>query len=259
MRELTIKEALDISAMPLHLEESSSTAFLRSATVSVKPSTSPFATSPDNNNDPLRDPCNWTVQERMMAICHYRASLSDDEGPDFRVGENGRYTDYLDATMEGLAEPVVLGEVGGDVWSIGHLTGAMAESIERLLGEIKNISNRLHWIVGGMACQMIRKDESLIDASSNDFDHFLLSRINIMLGFPEREFERLMFLYLDGREKLHHLFITEFSEEGIVALPVTKEDKEKGGDAKPPALPPARFPVRSQLSQFAVDLAKKPD
>ena len=261
LRALTMMEAINISSMPLHLEEAACTAFLRSATESVKQSNAIFNNPQSGDPADLADPAKWTVQERMLAVCHYRASISSDDGPDFRVGDNGRYTDYLDATMDGVAEPVELGEVGGDVWSIRHLTGAMAESIERLSGEVKNISNRLHWIIGGMACQLIRKDEALVDPTSNDFDHFVISRMNVILGFPESEFEKLMYLYLGGRERLHHLFITDFSESGIVALPVAKENsQEKGGDAgKVIALPPARFPVHSQLSRIAVKLAKKPD
>jgi len=254
-------EAINISSMPLHLEEAACTAFLRSATESVKQSNAIFNNPQSGNQDDLSDPARWTVQERMLAVCHYRASISSEDGPDFRVGENGRYTDYLDATMDGMAEPSELGEVGGDIWSIRHLTGSMTESIERLAGEVKNISNRLHWIIGGMACQLTRKDEALADPASNDFDHFIISRMNVILGFPESEFEKLMFLYLGGRERLHHLFITDFSESGIVALPVTKENsQERGGDAgKVSALPPARFPVHSNLSRLTTELAKKPD
>ena len=124
LRELSIDESIAIAAMPVHLEEAAYTAFLRYAVV-----------MDDGKNT---DPACWTVQERMLAVCHYLASVLED-GPDFSIGP-GHYSDYLSdspdistpASSERLRSVILAMDSGG----IRHLTGAMAESIERLLGEM---------------------------------------------------------------------------------------------------------------------------
>ena len=236
LRELTIGESIAIAAMPLHLEEAACTAFLRFAVQSVKG---------------IEDPANWTVQERMLAVCHYLAATAAD-GPDFAIGD-GRYSDYLDGAtdIQTQAQQIEVGEVGGDTWHIRHLTGAMAESIERMTGEVQGISGRLHWLLGAMAAQMVRAGESVPDASDGEgaFDEFLVARMRVMAAFPESDFSALMALYLGGREKLHHLFMVEFTSDGIMVMP-------KGGAAA--ELPPARFPVRTCLSGLALELVGKP-
>lgn len=242
LRELSIGESIAIASMPPHLEEASCTAFLRRSVASAQG---------------IEDPSGWTVQERMLAVCHYLAATAED-GPDFALGDSGRYSDYLDgaADIQTQAQQVEVGEVGGDIWCIRHLTGAMAESIERMAGEVqdasgKPLSGRLHWILGAMAAQMVRSGESVPDAGSGEgaFDEFLVDRMKVMGAFPESDFSSLMALYFAGREKLHHLFRVEFTADGIVAMP-------KGGAAA--NLPPARFPVHTCLSRMARELVGKP-
>ncbi|WP_197714678.1 hypothetical protein, partial [Nitrosomonas supralitoralis] len=71
LKELSIGESIAIAAMPSHLEEAVTTAFLLKAVATAKG---------------IENPADWTVQERMMVVCHYLASVSDD-GPDFAVGD----------------------------------------------------------------------------------------------------------------------------------------------------------------------------
>lgn len=238
LRELSIGDSLALAAMPGHMEEANTTAFLRYAI-----DTSKIATE---------DPARWTVQERILAVCHYLAAMAED-GPDFSLGES-RYSDYLqgEADIQTSVEAVEVGEVGGDVWNVRHLTGAMAESIERMEGEIKGFSGRLHWLFGAMAAQLVRTGEDVPDAADGEgaFDEFMVSRMMVLRGYPESDFARLMALYFEGREKLHHFFRLEFTDEGIVVMP-------KGGAAG--NLPPARFPVRACLSKFACELVGKSD
>lgn len=235
LRELSIVESVAIAGMPEHLEEASCTALLRYATESVKG---------------VEDPAHWTVQERILAVCQYLASVSED-GPDFSIGK-GRYSDYLDGAADISLEAVEVGDVGGDAWSVRHLTGAMAESIERMEGEVAGVSERFHWLLGGMAAQMVRAGEDAHDAIDGEgkFDEWLVSRMRVMGGFPDSDFTLLMSKYADGREKLHHLFRIEFTDEGIVAMP-------KGGTVGD--LPPARFPARTCISRIAHELGGKPD
>lgn len=239
LRELSIGESISIAAMPPHLEEATTTSFLRKAVES---------------SQGIEDPANWTVQERIMAVCHYLASASDD-GPNFGVGEDGKYLDYLDVAIDGAAtlENVEIGTIGGDVWQINHLIGAMAESIERLSGEIEGMPLRLHWLIGGMAAQLTIKGEDVPKPSDGEgaFDEFLLKRMRVIAAYPESDFAQLMSGYLDGRKKLHHLFRIEFANDGIVAMPT------EGGVAR--GLSPARFPAHNCISELAQNLGRRPD
>jgi hypothetical protein len=237
LRELSIGESVAIAAMPPHLEQATATAFLRAAVQSAQG---------------IENPSNWTVQERTLAVAHYLAVTSDD-GPDFALG-GGRYSDYLDgaADIKTQTAQIEVGEVGGDTWHIRHLTGAMAESIERMAGEVqdamgKPLSGRLHWLLGAMAAQMVRSNEDMPNADTPDgaFDEFLVARMKIMGAFPESDFSALMALHSAGREKLHHLFDIEFDKDGIIVMP-------KGGAAA--NLPPARFPAHACLTRMAREL-----
>lgn len=235
LKELSIGESIALASMPVHLEEASSTAFLRYAVASVKG---------------IEDPAKWTVQERIMATAHYLACVLED-GPDFSLGR-GRYSDYLDGSADiSLAfNSVEIGDIGGDSWSITHLTGEMAESIERLKGEIPELPDALHWRLGGMAAQLIRKGEVIPDFSDGQYDEWLLGRMRVFAQFPSSDFETLMRAYYEGTGQLHHLFAITFDKSGIVVLP-------KGGAHSD--LPCARFPVRSCLSTMAINLARKYD
>lgn len=239
LKELSIGDAIALASMPEHLTEAECTAFLRSAISSV------------TNGAP--NPDEWTVQERTLAVAHYLASISE-EGPDFSIGST-KYSDYLDSAADiSLAlQQVPIGNVGGDDWEVRHLTGAMAESIERLMGEIEQLSPRprLHWIVGAMAAQLIRTGEELPElATSGLYDEWLLNRMRVFIAFPESDFEHLMATYTTGRVKLHHLFAFDFDEKGVVILA-----KEGGAEG----LASARFPVRSCLSKLAIAMAGKPN
>lgn len=230
LHELSIGDSIKLAGMPPHMEESACTAFLRCTIETAKG---------------LEDPAEWTVQERMLVLCHYlSASLSD--GPDFAVGD-ALYSDYLDATndIQLSVTSVLAGEVGGDSWSVRHLTGAMAEAIERLAGEVPQFSGYGHWVLGGMAAQLIRAEEQPPDPAAGEgvFDESLLERMRVLAAYPASDFEALMEAYLSAREKLHHLFRVDFSADGLMALPV------KGGEAQ--TLPPARFQVDSSISSLA--------
>ncbi len=234
LRELTIGESLRLAAMPPDRPEALCTAFLRFAAEDV-----------EGVDDPLR----WSVPERLLAVCQYMAATLED-GPDFSVGP-ARYSDYLDGERDIVDALVPVGEVGGDVWLARHLTGGMAESIERLAGEQPIVSGRLHWLYGAMAAQLVREGESVPAPEDGEgaFDEWLVGRMSALLAYPDSDAEALMGLYLHAREQMHHLFHLDFSSDGIIAMP-------KGGAA---SLPPARFPADSCISKFAREMGGKPD
>jgi len=238
LRELTLGEALAIASIPSDQDQAATTAMLRACVQKVEPEL---------------DPADWTVQERMMAVAHYLASTLPS-GPDFEVGENGHFSDYLDASSDHTAAMVSVGELGGDKWSVRQLTGRMAESIERLEGETKDGANnplppRLHWLVGGLAAQMIRDGETVPDVKDGEgaFDDWMMSRMRTFAAYPESAFVEMLMMYRAGCAELAHLFDIDFSHEGVVAMP-------KEGAAED--LPPARFPARAALSELALGMAK---
>ena len=234
LRELTIGESLQLVAMPPDKPEATCTAFLRRAGAET---------------DGVPDPRRWTVPERMLAVCQYMAATLED-GPDFAVGA-GRYSDYLNGERDIGDELVVVGEVGGDVWKARHLTGGMAEAIERLSGELAGIEGRLHWLYGAMAAQLVREGEDVPEPEDGEgaYDEWLLARMATLLAYPDSDAELMMGLFLSAREQMQHLFRVDFAPDGIVAMP-------KGGAA---TLPPARFPAASCVSEFARQMGGKPD
>lgn len=230
LQELTFEQSLELAAMPTHQFEAAITKFLNFVVKTVKGIESPSA---------------WTVQERMFVVAHYLACTLDDE-PNFSLGD-GNYFDYLQETeVSGAFNSVEIGELGGDVWMLRHLTGEMSEAIERIAGQ-SPIDDRNFWLIGGMAAQLQIKDEKEPVFSSNDeLDSWMLDRINTFSAYPESDFESLFIAYRINCEKLKHLFAIDFDEYGIVALP-----READG-----GLPPARFPVSKCLSRTARDFSR---
>ena len=236
LRELTIGQSIALAALPSHLEQAETTAFLRYARESVQGVAS--------------DPLTWTVQERMFAVCHYIAATSAD-GPDFSVGK-GRYSDYFDGAKEKAGDQIDVGELGGDLWSIVDLTGRDAETIERLKGELKDgagnpIEGKLHWILGAMAAQLRRKEDEAKPEAEGEYEHYLLDRMKVFAAFPESDFMALMVMFYEGRAKLAHFFNIDFSDAGIIAMPM---------EAAADNLPPARFPISSCLCQGTLGLVR---
>ena len=240
LKPLSIGNAVRIASMPAHLEQAEATQFLTCAIESV-------TQGPE-------DPLEWTVQERTLAIAHYIASTSDT--PNFVLSESNsgksksRYLDYLDGGHDYPEDETIdLGEISGGAWRMGHLLGKHVESIERLSGEL-SLSPRFHWIVGGMAAQLIHPGDKPHEGTDDTYDKWLLSRMKLILDCSEHDFEHLLFAVESGRSQLYHLFDYTFDADkgGLIILP-----READGD-----MPPARFPVASRISKLARELAGKP-
>lgn len=237
LRELTMGESIAIAGISPSRAEEETTAFLRAVVASSAPG--------------LEDPAHWTVQERCAAVAWYLAATLSD-GPDFAVGDRARYSDYLDGEND-IPLPVgavQIGELGGDEWSVRHLTGAMAESVERTAGEVEGISLAAHWRIGVMGCQLVLNHEDTPDpkmAGGGAFDEWLVSRIRTLLNFPQASFLELFQMYYNGRESLHHLMRVEVGSSGLVVMP------KKGGEASD--LPPATFLPGPAISSAARSMA----
>lgn len=235
LKPLTIGQSLAIAKMSPEAEQAETTAFLRSAIETA---------------EGVENPALWTVEERMLVVCHYLAATSDD-GPDFAVGD-GHYSDYLDLSKDHAAESLELGEACGDKWRLRPFLGAYADSLERIAGGVKDadgnaIEGRAHWMIGAMAATLIRDSETLPDDSHEGaIDDWLSARMTVFLGLSEPDFAKLAALWAEGRRKTAHLFALSFTDTGIVAMP-QKEGAEY--------LPPCRFPIDACISDFAKAMA----
>ena len=240
LRELTIRDAIALAAIPSHLHQESASRFLRAAVSEVTG---------------IADPADWTIQERTLAICHYMASTLDD-GPDFALaGGVSRYSDYLMGGTDYPADRIGLGELEGDHWAMRQLTGRLAESIERLEGELDGISRYTHWQVGLMAAQLIPNGDDGAGLTDGELDSFVLARMQAMLSFPESAFTRLLAMFHAGSDQLSHLLKLSFDDDGLLVLPVEKEGDEQGGEL---AIPPARFLADTCITPLARRMAGKP-
>jgi len=240
LKELTFNQAIELAGIDATKLESTTTQLLRHAIKSVK-----------GVDD---DPINWTAQERITAVSWYM-SYTRLDGPNFPASNNSFYHDYLDFELNLSPDftRVELGEHGGDKWFIQHLTGAMAESIERLTTSFSH-DGYLHWLVGGMAAQLIAENEKPVKFDlEQDLDNWLENRINTFLAYPDSDFETLMLAYRIHRPKLDHMVSIDFDQYGICVLPAKTSD-EQGGELD---LMPTRFRPHSCLSKSARELAKR--
>lgn len=235
LKELSMMDAITMASLPEHLGEELATFFLRCAVAEVTG---------------IQDPAQWTVQERILAVCHYMASTFDD-GPDFSLnGNGGRYSDYLMGEKDYGEDEVGIGAIDEDEWTVRQLTGAMASAIERLQGELPGVSGRTHWQIGLMAAQMVPNGERGDGLGEGEFDAFLLERMRVIASFPESSFVMLAERYEEAKSRLEHLFRVSFDDTGIIVLP------REGSAAE---LPPARFPAGSCITSFARYLGGKPE
>lgn len=256
LRELTLGQSIALLSIPPEKAQAECSKFLSFAIEKVEGA--------------VQNPEFWTVEERTFAVCQYLAVTNPKE-PDFPIGE-GHFSDYLDGSADFslpkapvfLGEQKVLGDAENDSdrWYIRPFIGKYANAVERLQGTIKDASNealrpRLHWILGAMASMLVLEakqgnppNEPPDTATDSEIDEFLVKRMSAFSRYPTSEFVRLFALFYQGREKLFHLFKMDFSDQGIVFLPIN-EQKEADG-----TLPPARFPVRSAIPSFAQSMAK---
>lgn len=233
LRELPMADAISLAAIPDHLNEEATTAFLRAAVEDAQG---------------VENPDEWTAQERTMVICHYMASTLDD-GPDFSLeGGGARFSDYLMGDADYPGDSVDMGSLEGDKFEVRHLVGALSGSIERLQGELPGLSGQAHWLIGRMAAQLVINGNAV--PVTGDIDAGLLERMQVISRYPESVFVELLAHFEPALRKLDHLFVLGADDHGLMALPREGRAAEK---------PPARFPVGSCVTSLARDLGGKPE
>lgn len=233
MQELSIGAGIGLAAIAPSRHEYATSEFLR-------------AVVPAEDGDVRL----WSVQERMLAVCHYLAATAPNGESDFAVGQTARLTDYLDTGRDYLPS-VSAGQACGDTWTFVPLTGMAAEAIEQLA---PSTDDRAHWLMGMMAAQLLRIDQQgavvaddLAPQDDSGFGQWLRQRMNVLSQYPQSDFVELLEAFYRGEFEARHFFAVEPGADGILALP-------KGGEA---ILPPARFPVGECVSPVAKRLAER--
>lgn len=243
LKELTFGQAIELAGINLERLESVTTKLLRYAIKSVK--------------GVDEDPINWTVQERIVAVSWYM-SYTRTDGPNFPAG-SGFYHDYIDLNLN-LSPAFTraeIGEHGGDKWFIQHLTGAMAESIERLTTSFDHDSY-LHWLIGGMAAQLVTGSEKPVKFDlEQDLDDWLEQRINTFKSYPDSDFETLMLAYRINKSRLDHMVSIDFDRYGICVLPAKTEDEQADEQGGKLGFIPTRFRPTACLSKSAREMARR--
>lgn len=234
-RELTIAEECQLLAMPEGQHERAAGALLKLVLRDVRGA--------------VTDPRRWTVQERMLAVAHYMACVSDDSG-NFAVGDtedSGHFLDYLLAEQDRAPESVPAGNAVGSAWHLHQLTGAQAEAMDGLCG------TRLQWVAADMAARMHAEDDTAAPpdavAAPAAYTDWLRERIATIEALPASQFGELCSLYRAALPGLQHLFRLEFDGLGHVARPRDSEGRRA-------TMAPARFPVAAAVTEFAQALCR---
>jgi hypothetical protein len=199
----------------------------------------------------LANPRQWSVGERILALAHYCTHVRED-GPDYAVTDVSKLSDYLDFARDIVDAPPSFAAVD-DRWQLLPLSGAAAEAIEALQGNT-GLVGREHWIVGAMAAQLVRENESSPPpdpiAAFADYTTWLVHRMAVLKAMPSSGFTQLFSAWRAALEASTPFFRIWFDETGVIVLPLTT--KEAGA-----LLPPARFRVLSAIGSIALLLTGK--
>jgi hypothetical protein len=239
LRELGIGNELSLCHMPLTAHEKTLTEFLN------------FVLADANAPTPrhLTDPRAWSVSERFLVLAHYNLHVRDD-APDWAVTETSKLSDYLDPALEpGAAKPF---QAARDTWTLRPLSGAMAEALETLQLE-STLVGLEHWVIGAMACQLLREGEESPDAAleTADFHAWLAKRMTVLKEYPSSDFDALFVGYRVALAQSTQYFTLWFDDEGVIVLPKTSDTEAAA------LLPAARFLADSALGRVALSLSGK--
>ena len=237
LKELSTLSSIKLCNVPDHLHEQEITKFVGMAVESWG----------DGKVSKAHD---LTVQERMFIVTHYLASVST-EGADFSVGGAANYSDYFIGSGSPEWEPVQVGEIDESEWECRHLTGAAVECIESAMGYVdEDLKGRAHWVMGAIASQMWRVDETLLDIEADrvGYQSALQDRMKTFAELPESEFLKFVAAWKDACSRQEHYFKIDFDDQGVVALP-------KGGNGEKPL---ARFRPRDCAGPISASFSKKP-
>jgi hypothetical protein len=239
LRELGIGNELSLCHMPETAHEKTLTEFLNFVLADANAPTARH----------LTDPRAWSVSERLLVLSHYNLHVRDD-APDWAVTDVSKLSDYLDPARE--PGPQAPFKAARDAWHLRPLSGAMAEALETLQIE-STLVGREHWVIGAMACQLLREGEESPDAALDaaEFHAWLATRMTVLKEMPSSDFDSLFLGFRMALEASTQYFSLWFDEEGVIVLPKTTNTEAAA------LTPAARFLVHSAIGAVAVSLAGK--
>lgn len=218
MRELTVRQAVDLCQIPDHLNE---LGIGRALNAIVAETNLPLET--------------WTVQERYAAIGHYITAL---EQGDWQVSDNAMYSDYT-TDKDYPEQGYTFQESDGTTLEIVPLTGEYAEACERAVASMGTAAG--NWVVAVMAAT-IRLQGSDWDGTP---DAFVQENITRLMDMPESDFARLHQHFQQAWFEQAHGFDLGFDGDGIFVIP-----NQKGGVG----LLPVRFPFIACVGEATAQL-----
>ncbi|MAD95858.1 MAG: hypothetical protein CMB99_00880 [Flavobacteriaceae bacterium] len=232
LKELTLEAGMELASFSPDIEHQSTTRFLESIIESAE--------------GDVVDIGDWTIQERTMVKAMYLASTLET-GPDFAISSSGggepdaRLSDYLSTEDEYTKDSVTI-----DKYVVIPITGRVAESLERIQGEVAT-SEYGFWLLGAIAASVCEPGESLPDNAS-ELDDELLKRISDIVSRPQSEVNALMEVLATGQHQLYHLLNMVIAQIGGFAVRPKEAESDK---------PLTRFPVSSALSERTALMAGK--
>lgn len=184
MKELTLKDVIELCEIPVHLNELGTSAALEKII--------------EETSLPLSE---WTAQERIVALSHY---LVAQENGDFAVTEQSQLSDFY------LESDYPENTYQFNELEIVPITADYLEAIERavLAYEMPNA-----WLIGAMAASI--KEQG--DEWNGTPDEFVQENIKRLLTLPESEFLNLVEHFYTAQEALAHGIEIAFLD-GIVAV-----------------------------------------
>jgi hypothetical protein len=238
LQELTLGDEISLCHLPVQAHEKALSDFLARVLA--------------NGDTPtvrhIADPRGWSVGERLFVLAHYCTQVRED-GPDYAVTDVSVLSDYLDYARDLTVDPVPF-LAHEDNWIVTPLSGAAAEAIELLQGE-SGLAGREHWLLGAMAAQLLRTNETSPPPDAvTDFSSYatwLADRMTVLQAMPSSAFTLLYEHYSTAMLTQWQFFRVWFDEQGVIALP-----KEAGA-----AVPPARFRILSGIGGVALSLTGK--
>lgn len=183
-----------------------------------------------------------TIQERYLLVAQYISATCLGD-PDFPIGQDAKYTDYLDMNKPLAVDYVDLGFE--EWWGLYPLYGWQVEALEDIC------KGWQEWIFGCMAAQLATANEihegklPTIDTPIAAYKDYLKERITIFKAYPERDFIQLYHAFLGGTMQLNSYFNLGFDGDGLVCL-----HKEGQGHA------PARFQVSDCITESTIEFCR---
>lgn len=231
MSEMLIEDVEKLCEIPAVYEQRTTSELLRRV---CKPIERPGA---------VADPRHWSVNERMFVVASYMAATRDD-GPDFPVGGDGHFSDYL------LADSDFVGDIpftfDGNDALYTPLLGYQAEIIESLIASGTYKKTDFSWWCASMAA-CVRGANETPEPYTDDaqYESWLVKRIDRHRKLAASEFLEMFQAFQEVQMRGAHLVHAVTSSFGVVAAPVS--ERPEGA----PELAPACFPAHSSISAGA--------